>query len=182
MAFTRILASTLTFLVLGFFKSTNALEQKEEPNFYPYVDEITAALIHEARTEYKLYCCGGGGRMCDDVKEICISLQSPRVTRLEEARILYVLLTEKFIDKINAHKRIRPFLRNYPADHYVADVELKFPSSKNPKPDEEVHFVYQAHGTIYYSTHLSNRERAKVKEPYEKALEIVRREHPHLGL
>jgi len=95
---------------------------KEDPYIYEkYVDEIIHSFAADMKKEYGLVCDESGGRMPHDVEQISISFCCYRRATVEEARELFVTVTEKFIDKINKHEKIRPFLREYPFTFRPAD-------------------------------------------------------------
>lgn len=100
--------------------------------------------------------------MPNDVEQISVHFQAYRHATIEEARELFVHVTEKFINKINSHEKIRPFLREYPitsqnADHIFswcrAHVCISFQkNNESHYLDGSVAFISQGKGgKIYYS-------------------------------
>ncbi len=112
------------FLVLLVFLfsacAISARGDKPAP-YEKYVDEIISSFAKDMNKEYGLVCVGSGGRMPHDVEEITIFFDAYRHATVEEARELFVNVTEKLIDKINSHEKIRPFLREYPITSRNAD-------------------------------------------------------------
>jgi hypothetical protein len=127
-----------------------------------YVNEIIRSFAQDMRKEYGLVCIGSGGRMPNDVEQINVYFHIYRHCTIEEARELFVNVTEKFIEKINSHEKIRPFLKEYPitnqnADHIFswcrAQVCISFQrNNESHYLDGSVAFISQGKGgKIYYS-------------------------------
>jgi len=153
------------------------------------------------RKEYGLICIGSGGRMPKDVEEISMDFNLYQRTTIEEARELMVKVREKLVDKVNAHEKIRPFLREYPFTWSGADISIAFhkPHSDSYYLDGSVAFVCPARdGKIaYQGAELRKQKLVDIigldgnvervgevvedevfipllREPYEEALRIVK--------
>ena len=72
---------------------------------------MTSTFLKEMYKEYGLECGASGGRMPYDVEEISVSLVANHSATVEQARELEIKTTERFAQIINAHEKIRPFLR-----------------------------------------------------------------------
>jgi hypothetical protein len=129
--------------------------------------------------EHGLECGASGGRMPYDVEEISVSLAANHTATVEQARELVIKTTERFAQIINAHEKIRPFLREYPFPSNRVDVSISFRDPKRKKPSGlymEVTYVLQARNRIYYQTDDPQNPYVgkDIKdEPYEEALKIV---------
>jgi hypothetical protein len=154
-------------------------KEDESPDYTQYVAEVTSLFVKEMRKEYGFECGASGGRMPYDIEEISVSLIVDKRATVEQARELEVKATERFIQIINAHEKIRPFLREYPFPSSRADVSIAFERPKKrgkPFTDNDVIYVFQAKNRIYYQAeNPSNPHVYKdIKdEPYEEALKIV---------
>jgi len=158
-----------------------ALDAKDDdsPIYTQYVAEITSAFVKEMYKEYGLECGASGGCMPYDVEKISVSLVANRSATIEQARELEVMATERFAQIINAHEKIRPFLREYPFPSSRADVSISFRPSKKAfslSCKNDVKYVLQAKNRIYYQA--ENPENPYVykdikNEPYEEARKIV---------
>ena len=148
----------------------------ESPVYTYYVAEITRAFSKQIKKEFGLECIGNGGSMPYDVEEISIKFGARQRATVEQARELEVKITERFVQIINAHEKIRPFLRETPFPSYRAKVGISFYQRNNaPYMDGSVAYVSQIKGRIYYSAKdLGNPVLKDLKdEPYEEALKIV---------
>jgi hypothetical protein len=149
----------------------------ESPVYTRYVAEITRAFSKQIKKEFGLECIGNGGSMPYDVEEISIKFAAYQRATVEQARELEVKITERFVQMINAHEKIRPFLRETPFPSYRASVELSFYQRNNaPYMDGSVAFVFPAKGRIYYRAEDPGNPyiyKGLKDEPYEEALKIV---------
>lgn len=166
------------FLMILLELRVNAKEY-EAPLYERYADEVTNAFLKEVYNKYGFECEATGGRMPHDVEEISVSLCANQTATVEQARELEIKLTERFAQIINAHEKIRPFLREYPFPSNRARVTISFRVSKKKKEsfkDDEVFLVFQAKKRIYYQA--CNYENPYLlkdinDESYEEALKIV---------
>ena len=176
---------TLT-LLLGL--KVSAKENNGSPIYTRYVAEVTSAFAKEMHEKYGLECGRSGGSMPYDVEKISVSLVASGGATIEQARELEVKATERFAQIINAHEKLRPFLREYPFPAARADVSISFRNSKNSRSlsrKNEVKYVLHAKNRIYYQA--ENPENPYVykdikDEPYEEALKIVQNNAPKNGL
>ncbi len=175
----RVSFFTLVILMMLVGFKANAEDEKSAV-YTKYVAEVTSAFLKEVYQEYGFRCGGSGGSMPYDVEKISVSLDANQSATVDQARELVVKLTERFVQIINAHEKIRPFLREYPFPSSRARVMISFSVSKkkiNPSSDNEVELVFHAKKRIYYQAHnYDNPFLGKdIKdEPYEEALKIVK--------
>jgi hypothetical protein len=170
------------FILIAFTgEKVNAEEEDESPIYTQYVGEVTSTFLKQVYKEFGIECGGSGGSMPYDVEEISVQLSAYRSATVEEARELEVMLTEKFVQIINAHEKLRPFLREYPFPSGRARIALSFEKPRKKKsatPEEDVAFVFQARNKIFYRA--ENPENPYVykpikDEPYEEARKIVQK-------
>lgn len=153
-------------------------KEYESPIYTQYVAEITRSFSKQIEKDFDLKCVGNGGEMPYDVEVISVKFLSYRSATVEEARELEVKLTEKFVQVINAHEKIKPFLREYPFPSSRSHVTISFrdPRKKNSSVGNDVELVFQARNRIFYQAkNLDNPYLGKdIKdESYEEALRIV---------
>ena len=155
-------------------------EKYESPIYTQYVAEVTSSFLKEMYKQFGLECEASGGSMPYDVEEISVQLVSNQSATVEEAREWEIKTTERFAQIINAHEKIRPFLREYPFPSSRVDVSISFEPSKKKKkslpPDANVAFVFQGRNGIYYKAEDPNNPYVykDIKdEPYAEALKIV---------
>jgi hypothetical protein len=119
--------------------------------------------------------------MLNDVIYISLSFMSFSNMNLEDARILEVELIERFLRIVNNHKKIRPYLREYPFPALSVDIMLSFEPFEYK--DKCVNHVFQARGKLFYYFH-GNVGRDCVpdlEEPYEEAYNIVKATRPEIA-
>jgi hypothetical protein len=149
----------------------------DSPIYTRYVAEITSTFVKEMYKKYGLYCGSSGGEMPYDVEEISVSLIAYRNATIEQARELEVKATERFVQIINAHEKIRPFLREYPFSPSRADVSISFEKKGKPFSDySEVEFICHAKNKLHYLAYDPDHPyvgKLIKEEPYEEALKIV---------
>jgi hypothetical protein len=172
-------ASLFFSLILVLFtgEKMNA-EEDESPIYTQYVAEVTSTFLKQVYKEFGIECGASGGSMPYDVESIYVQLSAYRSATVEEARELEVILTEKFVQVINAHEKLRPFLREYPFPPGRARIALSFEKSKkkNHFTDDDITFVCHAKNRLYYLAKNPDNPyvRKDIKdEPYEEARKIV---------
>lgn len=170
-------AKVVLMLLMGLKVNT---KEFESAIYTQYVGEVTSAFLKEVYKEYGFECGSSGGMMPFDVEEISVSLTAYRSATVEQARELEIKTTERFAQIINAHEKIRPFLREYPFPSSRSRVSISFRDPKKKKnsfSDNDVAYVLQAKKRIYYLADNPDNPyvRKDIKdEPYEEALKIVK--------
>jgi hypothetical protein len=117
-----------------------------------------------------------GGGMPYDVEEILVVMQAYQQVTIGQAAELEVKATEKLKALVNAHEKIRPFLREYPFTTERARVRISFTDrSEEHYLGKQVAVVSQAHGQLIYRyyDHEKNQYFDLFKEPYETAKQRV---------
>ncbi len=172
--------SFFVIIVLTLFIELKVSAKEEDdddsPIYTQYVAEVTSAFIKEMYKEYGLECGASGGAMPYDVEEILVQLDAYRSATIEQARELEVKATERFAQIINAHEKIRPFLREYPFPASRACVTISFEKRGKHPTDNDVEFVCHAKNKLHYLAHDPDRPYVgkHIKdEPYEEARAIV---------
>lgn len=166
----------VTFMMLACLH-LNGKEENDPSLHTQYASEVTSAFIEEMHRDYGLECGWSGGQMPHDIEEISVGLFASRTVTVKQARELEVKATERFAQIINAHLKIRPFLREYPFPANRAHVSIAFRKEKGtPYTDNNISFVCHAKSRLYYLAHNPKNPYVgkNVKdEPYEEALKIV---------
>ncbi len=163
-----------TFFLFGCYRNNKT---DPTPDYEIYVNEIVNSFATEMQEEFGLICNGSGGKIPYSVEEISTGFIAYQPSTIDEARKLEVALTEKFLDKINSHEKIRPFLKEYPFKADRAEVEVSFrKSDATPYTDGSITYVFQVDNKICYC--IRNEQDAKIillqEEPYNEALKIVK--------
>jgi hypothetical protein len=155
----------------------SAKDDNDSPIYTQYVAEVTSSFVKEMHKEYEFYCEASGGGMPYDVEEIVVQLVAYRSATIEQAREFEVKATERFAQIINAHEKLRPFLREYPFPASRARITISFrKKGKLFFPDSEVEFVCHARNKLHYLAHDPEHPyvgKLIKDELYEEALKIV---------
>ena len=114
------------------------------------VNEIVDAFEKEMKEQYDLRCTGQGGSMPYDIQKIGVRFVRHQQTTIEEARELEIQSTERFVELINTHEEIRPYLRDYPWDHNRTEVVIAFRDNRGKDYPEGITLVLQARDQIIY--------------------------------
>ncbi len=149
--------------------------EKPTEDYEVYVNQVLREFALEMKKEYGLICIGDSSRMPYEVSEIEVLFIAQRSATVEEARELEVKTTERFIEVINAHEKIRPFLEEYPFGSNRAKVSISFAKEDGNYPDEGVSVVRQTKGNVCYRVKAPDSPlfESLGEEPYEEALKIV---------
>ena len=140
------------------------------------VSEVVDILEKEMKEQYGLGCTAQGGGMPYDVEEIGMDFVCHRQTSIEEARELEIRATERFVEIINSHEGLRPYLRDYPWDHNRARILIAFRDTRGENYPEGVRLILQAHEEVYYFGPKKTPDEVGVtikEEPYAEAKKIV---------
>jgi hypothetical protein len=153
-------------------------KEYESPVYTQYAVEIIRSFANQVEKEFGFECIGSGGSMPHDVQEISVKFIIYQDVTIPQARELEVKLTEKLVQVINAHEKIRPFLREHPFPSSRACVSLSFerPKKNFSIKNQRVKYVFQARGRIFYQAEnpLNQYVYKDIKdESYEEALKIV---------
>ncbi len=173
-------------VLLTFMGSKVNAKEYESPAYTQYVAEITRSFSKQIEKEFGVECEGSGGEMPYDIEEISIKFAAYQRATVEQARELEVKITERFVQCINAHEKIRPFLREKPFPANRTSVAIAFYNRNNKRyTDGSVSYVSQINSRIYYRAedpanpyvykHIKD-------EPYEEARKIVEKnaaKNPH---
>ena len=160
----------MVWLLIG---SSLIASQKE---YIKLVDRITANFTKELTKEKNMYLFGYGGRMMFDVEEISMSYNVVKHASIDEARRLFVEVAERYLARINADEKLRPFLHNYPFTINNLDLGIGFENEKRQAHDDLAYVVYRKKtGKIVYNANDPKEDMFyKIyEEPYEEAVRLV---------
>jgi len=144
------LAKIIIYLVITMTGIPLNAKENKFSEYLKFVNEITKSFAKEMENEYDLYCIGSGGRMPHDVEEIEVLFSACRTATIEETRKMEVCGIQKLLNKINAHEKIRPYLREYPFNFNRVRMSISFGPSDEFPHDGSVAFVYLAKNKIFY--------------------------------
>lgn len=140
--------------------------------------------------------------MPTDVENIDVLFISYQQSTIDDARRMEVNGIESLLQRINAHEKIRPYLREFPFKIDRVNLSISFRTETDDRPlDGSVAFIFLARNKIFYRSAeiqiadpfpfiYMNEKNEVVKEligggpkekliplleePYEEALKIVR--------
>ena len=140
------------FFILIVGPKLNAKEAKKS-DYLKYVHEIVDDFVKQMGKKHQLYCYGSGGSMPTDVQTIEVLFISYKKSTVEDARKMEVDAIEELLKRINAHTKIRPYLREYPFGPDRVDVSISFRTESDDYPlDGSVAFVSLGRNKIYYKS------------------------------
>lgn len=166
------------FLAICAILAGGPMRAEELPPYLKHVDQVIHEFEKEIAHEFNLVGVGSGGRMPRDVEEITVKFYAYRRATIEEARSLEVAITEKFLKKINEHKQLRPYLREYPFTPNRATISISFCKKDNSRyTDGSVAYVSHIKNSLYYSRADAEKQCLVDlhEEPYEDALKLVKK-------
>ncbi len=164
------------FLMINGQKPTSNNDQEANIDYEIYVNEVIKAAREEIERESNLICIGSGGGMPYDVEEISLKFMAYQRPTLEEARRLHLFATEKLLEKINSHEKIRPFLREYPFKYDRVFVSITYWDKNNDYHEQGITLVFNIGDKIRYKQVLPNTELFESfhEETFEEAKKNLR--------
>lgn len=171
------IASTLSSLSL--------LKHEEKPH-EALIDAIFASYLKQMNKEFGLKCERVGGKLTDAVDQVVARLVLFRPTKIERARELQVIATQKLLDAFNSNQELRPYIKNYPLTLDRLSVVISFRNSRYFSfSDGTVESVSQKGEEVIYRSEDEDKEDTfnktgiskpdiVIKEPYQEALVKVR--------
>lgn len=166
-------------------------EAKEKPqasieDFIPYLYEVYDTVALQVYKETGLVCIGFQHEIYDKVEGVVLKFKVPRIATIKEARALHVFVLEKLVGEINAHEKLRPFLKESPFTYKQVTVAIGFDGAALSWFDDTVALLYNAtipteedHCLCYLYDDFFERETIDFfKEPYTAAIEIIKASSP----
>jgi len=148
----RRLGKICCFVIFIFIGGANLSAKESEPFDYTrYVDDIVNDFARDMKKEFGLHCCGSGGSMPYDVERIQVMFSTYHKSSIDDVRKVIVSGVTKLLQQINAHEKIRPFLREYPFDTNRVSVSISFSEETGERPlDGSVAHIFASRGKVYY--------------------------------
>ena len=79
-----------------------------------YISDIINSFLKQMKVELGIQCSGDGRIRDEDVEVILLKFIAYRRATIDEARALILFTMDKFLEAINAHEKIQPFLAEKP--------------------------------------------------------------------
>ena len=153
-----MMAISVRFLLFISLLFSRGALMSEEKNFTEeeyalmsrYVHEIVDTFEKEMKERFGLSCTSQGGSMPYDIQSIGIGFASYQQATIEEARELEIRATERFVEMVNAHEAIRPYLRDFPWNHNRTEITISFRQKNGTYYPQGVRFIFQAKEQVFY--------------------------------
>lgn len=170
------LSVLLVFLVLVISGSkVNAAQ-----DYMDYVYEIERSFAEQMNTEFGLLLQGDMNRMREKVEGMGMKFVTYRHATVEEARALELLVIDKFVQAINDHEKIQPYLDISPFSFKRATISISFKGINGFISDGSITYITNVselactsfkNEIVYYSHDPFKDELiVELREPYEEAL------------
>ena len=146
-----------------------------------YFKDVVNSFAEDMQREFGLVCIGDGGKMPRDIEEIDVMFRVYHRATVEEARALQVAVTQKFLEKINAHEKIRPYLREFPFKSERVSVSISFDRANGLHySDESVARIFPARNKLFYriTDPFTKKLLPLLEEPYAEAEQFVKERPP----
>jgi hypothetical protein len=186
----KVFFIVLTICVMGYLLANGTKIEPELPQsaspyaqYVGYVNEIREALADEMFEELGLIPAGDRGMMHEKVEEIGMEFTTPRRATVEEARALHLYVMERFVQTINAHEKIQPFLEERPFTYKRVTISIEFEGPNGTYNDESVGRIWNVpddavienRNHLMYYTYDAFKFHSDVlfKEPYEEAVKLA---------
>ncbi|MBA2369625.1 MAG: hypothetical protein H0V82_11460 [Candidatus Protochlamydia sp.] len=111
-----------------------------------YLEEIRETFGKKMFDEFSLIPQGGSGQMHEKIEVIGMKFSARRRATIEEARILHLLVMDRFVKEINAHEKIQPFLEVSPITYKRIHIEISYKGPNGSYSDGGVEYVFNVHG------------------------------------
>lgn len=147
-----------------------------------YMHEIERSFANQMYTEFALLWSGDMNMTREKVKEMGMKFLTYRRATIEEARALELLVIDRFVQAINAHEKIQPFLDISPFSFKRVSISISFKGINGQIADGNVSYMLNVadlattpsrNHIVYFSYDPFKDENVKqLAEPYEEALRL----------
>ena len=165
---------SIVLLLMQYVVPSNSYARWQSPTYVKYAQEVRNTYIKQMEKE-GFECTQEGGGMPYDVRELDVGFALCAKGSIESGREKIIYLTEKFLEVINAHEGIRPYLREYPFPQSRVNIGLRF---RTPDAwcytDGSVSKVFHARGKIFYHGQNGKESLDLLEEFYEEGFAKVR--------
>ena len=151
---------------------------KRENDYFTHLRRITKKFTSEMQEDYGLSCCGIGGSLAGNIKEISLDFFCYEKKSIEEARKLEIDCVERFCEMINSHKKIRPHLEEFPFTNERVEIMICFCKKDLKKfpPEESISLVMSCREKLYYMVVFNDfrPDQTVLEESFSEACEKVK--------
>ncbi len=151
---------------------------KRENDYFTHLRRITKKFTIEMQKEYGFICCGIGGSLAGNIKEISLDFYCYEKKSIEEARKLELECVERLCEMINSHKKIRPHLEEFPFTNERIGIMICFCKRDLKKfpPEESISLVMSSREKLYYMVVYNDLspDQTVLEESFSEAYEKVK--------
>lgn len=150
-----------------------------DSNYCRLSNKIVNEYSKELTRQKGLYLIGAGGAFMDDIKEISLHYQSLDKLSVNEARRLYIEISEGYLKRYNENVAIRPYLHNYPFTINNLKLMIGFiDETRQRQGDGFVALMFIARNKLWFEGYDLTKSKFYDLhcETYAEAVEIVRNE------
>ena len=158
-------------------------KKRIDEKYIDYVQEIEQSFAEQMQRELNLVYSGNRRMMHEKIEEMGLQFNAYRRATIEEARALHLLVMDRFVQAINAHEKIQPFLEVHPFTYKRVSISIKFLGINGPYCDETVQYTSNVPET---ASAIENRNNIfydfldpfkmgsinSLQEPYEEAVRL----------
>ena len=191
--FIFVLISPYAFLFSEMSEGEWEKKREEERIAYTeystYIKEIRGVFAKQVDKEFNLYGYGGKGMMHAKIEHFGMDFVAHRRATIEEARALHLAIMEKFVEAVNRHEKIQPFLEVQPFSYQRAAISISFVRKDHDAfADDSIAKVFNISGNataeqnrnkLFYCSSDPYRESYvdRFSETYEEAVKLAAASH-----
>ena len=164
-----------------------------EESYQEYVREIECTFARKMAKELDLHWAGTAGRMHEKVEELGLKFAARRRATIKEARALELYVIDQFVQAINAHEKIQPYLAVSPFTYKRVSIQITFNDKSNRhysdgsvcymlSVSELAHTEWKNHITYDSKDPFRNALVDLLEEPYEEAVKLNAKETIDLSI
>ena len=146
----------------------------QSPRYVKIAHKITAKTAKKIEQQKKLRLIGTGGGMMDDIQAMHMSFQFFHEVDLKKARELVVFAIKQYLEDINSHEKVRPYLHNYPFTAKNIEIHIwVYNPDRTKLPPDKIYYISAINGVLnYYIRGPEEYSRQAIcEQTYEEALE-----------
>lgn len=147
---------------------------------YPHVKEASRLLLDEALilvTNYNFKVFGLGGGLLEKINSLELTIETPVCLNLNEARGVFTLILNDWIQRVNKDEKARSFFKNYPmtAENFELRIILGNFDTLSNKEEEKLALVFNDGDKFVYCYRDGETKSLEPlsSESYKDALKIL---------
>lgn len=126
----------INILLFLLFVNLAICDEESYNKYIGYVDEIEISFADRMHKELNLNWCGTFHGMHEKVEQMGMDFHASRKASVEEARALELYVIDQFLETIEKHEKIKPFLEKYPFEK--VHMSIRFNGILGPSADGTV--------------------------------------------